>query len=123
LNGLLSRSSPLNHSSKVRLYASLIRPVLLYGCEIFANSRGVIDQLETFQNKTLRSILRLSRRTRMRDVRDAHHLPSIADFIKKLSNNLADRLAFTNNPLLVNIWDYDALLPTTHPLPKRITRL
>jgi hypothetical protein len=123
LNGLLSRSSPLNHRSKVRLYASLIRPVLLYGCEIFCNSIGVQKQLEVFQNKALRSMLGLSRLTRLRDVREAHMLPSVRDFISKMARSLAERLRCTDNPLLTSIWDYDELLPTTYPLPKRITRL
>ncbi|XP_018406354.1 PREDICTED: uncharacterized protein LOC108782558 [Cyphomyrmex costatus] len=53
------RSSKMYNIHKLRLFNACIKSVLLYGCETWKNTDGLINKLQVFVNKCLRRILRL----------------------------------------------------------------
>ena len=55
---LLNRKSPVSLDSKLRIYKACIRPILTYGCPVFANTAKChMNKLQLFQNKLLGMIL------------------------------------------------------------------
>lgn len=53
------RSSQLTRSTKLRIFNSNVKSVLLYGCETWLVSRVICRKLQTFVNRCLRRILRI----------------------------------------------------------------
>jgi hypothetical protein len=54
--GKLMKSGALNKSSKLKIYKSLIRPVVTYGCEAWALTNRDEKHLRTFERRILRKI-------------------------------------------------------------------
>lgn len=55
---ILNRKSNLKIKCALLLYTSLLRPLLLYGCEVWGNaSKSNIKRVQVFQNKILRIIV------------------------------------------------------------------
>jgi len=52
----LFKSKLFSRESKVRLYITYIRPILTYGCEAWATTKGNDKKLITFDRKVLRRI-------------------------------------------------------------------
>ncbi|KAI5717474.1 hypothetical protein M8J77_006391 [Diaphorina citri] len=50
------RSKNVSQKSKIRIYQSVILPVLLYGCEVWSINKKTEQMLQTFENKILRRI-------------------------------------------------------------------
>ena len=57
--GHIWNSRKISQNTKVRLYKSLVLPVLLYGAESWKTTRTIYSKLDTFQNKCLRRILHI----------------------------------------------------------------
>lgn len=55
LNKLLS-SKILSKKTKIRIYKTILQPILLYGCEVWSISKATEKKLITFENKVLRKI-------------------------------------------------------------------
>ena len=55
----LWRSSQIQRSTKIRIFNSNVKSVLLYGCETWLVSRVITRKLQTFINRCLRFILRV----------------------------------------------------------------
>ena len=51
------RSSRISRKTKLRLYKTLVLPVLLYGCETWKVNKGDSHTMDTFHHKCLRQIL------------------------------------------------------------------
>ena len=56
MNAKLFRSKLLSRNVKLRLYKTLIRPVLSYGCEVWKLKANQLQQIEVFERKILRKI-------------------------------------------------------------------
>ena len=52
----LLKSRLVSHKSKCHLYLTLIRPVLIYGCETWATTATLEERLRAFERKVLRKI-------------------------------------------------------------------
>ena len=50
------KSRALNRSSKLKMYKSLIRPVVTYGCEAWTLTNGDEQHLRIFERRILRKI-------------------------------------------------------------------
>ena len=86
--GMLSavwKSHRLSVHSKVRLYITLVRSILLYGHESWYSNESVCSRFVRFENKILRRILevRLVDRIRVSHMRDVTQVPWIDDVIKR----------------------------------------
>ena len=53
------RSSNISRKTKLKLFKTLVVPVILYGCETWKMNKGDNKVLDVFQNKCLRQILRI----------------------------------------------------------------
>ena len=53
------KASKISISTKIRLFNSNVKSVLLYGCETWKTTQGVINKLQVFANRCLRKILKL----------------------------------------------------------------
>ena len=105
LSCLLNSRAKISRQDKVTLYKSYIRPRLLYGCEVFGStSLSNIKRLETFQNRTLRYITNQRKLIPVDEIRRAHKVPKIHEFIKAQAVRLKNSLP--RNELTENLWDY-----------------
>ena len=73
--------STISISTKIKLYHVYIQPVLMYGSETWSMTRALQDKIDAFDNKCLRSILRISytdhvRNTEVRLRAESPPLPS-----------------------------------------------
>jgi hypothetical protein len=46
----------VSRKSKLKLYWSVIRPIVIYGCETWALKESIIQKLSVFERKILREI-------------------------------------------------------------------
>ena len=124
LYSLLKRNSGVSADSKLRIYKSIIRPILTYACPIFINcAKTNFNKLQVFQNKLLRQVFNV----RWDDFKsnDSIHsqanIPTIREFTLKLTNNFYSRCASHCNDLINNLgqYEYDSLdFRVKHRLPK-----
>jgi len=54
---MLSKSKLVSRKSKLKLYWSVIRPIVVYSCETWVLKESIIHRLSEFERKTLRKIL------------------------------------------------------------------
>jgi hypothetical protein len=52
----LFRSSILTRTTKVRIYKTIIRPVVTYGCETWVLNQSNKERLDIFERRILRKI-------------------------------------------------------------------
>jgi hypothetical protein len=55
-NRTLFKSNLLSRKSKLKLYWSAIRPIVVYGCETWVLKESIIQRLSVFERKILRKI-------------------------------------------------------------------
>jgi hypothetical protein len=78
---------------------------VLYDCEISGNaSKTERKRLETFQNNTLRYLTNQGKLTPIHEIRNAHKVPTIHDFIQAQAARLMESLP--RNTLTETLWDY-----------------
>jgi hypothetical protein len=66
-------SHPLSKNVTIRIYKTIILPVVLYGCETWSLSLRVKQRLRVFKNRVLRRIIGVKRDEMMRDWRKLHN--------------------------------------------------
>ena len=52
-------SSNVSRKTKIRLYKTLVKPVLMYGCETWKMNEGDAEKIDVFQNRCLRRIMKI----------------------------------------------------------------
>ena len=52
-------SSSVSRRMKIRLYKTLVKPVLMYGCETWKMNEGDAKRIDVFQNRCLRRIMKI----------------------------------------------------------------
>ena len=55
-NKALFQSKLVSRRSKLKLYQTVIRPVVVYGCETWVLKENIIQKLSVFERKILRRI-------------------------------------------------------------------
>ena len=55
-NKMLFKSNLVSRKSKLKLYWSVIRPTVVYGCETWVLKESIIQKLSVFERKILRKI-------------------------------------------------------------------
>jgi hypothetical protein len=124
---LLKRNSGVSSDSKIRIYRSIIRPVISYGCSIFINcAASHIHKLQIFQNKLLRYILNVNWDDFLsnQELHSRAKIPSITDFFNKLTVNFYRKIQNHENSLINNLgrYDYSQLeFRLKHKLPRPLS--
>lgn len=106
LTPLTRRSSDLNVKNKLLLYKAILRAVLTYAAPVWLNStKTALRQVQIFQNKCLRRILKSEPRTRITALHDEANIPMIIDFIRSINEKFVDRCSLSTNPLINDLYD------------------
>jgi hypothetical protein len=120
---LLKKNSCLPLKPKLTLYRSYIRPILTYACPIFANAAKThLNKLQVLQNKNLRMVLNAPYRTRIASIHKKANMPTISEFITKLTEKFYVRASGSTNRLVKRLGDYSQrTLPQRlkHKLPRQ----
>jgi hypothetical protein len=93
------RSKHLNANIKLILYRGIIRSIMTYACptwEFAADTR--LMKLQRLQNRVLRAIGNLNRRTPVRDLHLALKIPYVYHYITKLYRRQAEVILNHENP-------------------------
>lgn len=119
---LLNHKSKLNTSTKINIYKSMLRPILLYGASTWCNTHKTnFKKLQTFQNKILRIINHAPRYTPIRVLHRDMQLPTIKEFLMKNTIKYFDRTNVSTNPLIRHS-HVNSNLNDTYKLPKDFIR-
>ena len=97
----LFKKRSISEKTKLRVYNTIIRPILLYGCETWALTKVLEKRLEVFENKILRKITgpifdqeTLEWRIRHNwEIRDRTQQPHISQVVKSRRIQLAGHIA------------------------------
>lgn len=99
--GLLARNSGLSRKCKRQLFLSIIRPIMLYGAEIWRSAAKTnLKPLQIVQSGCLKTILRLRRRHPTKSVHDLANIPLINDYIVHMHQNMKRRCALAESPFV-----------------------
>ena len=93
--GALMKSRALNRSSKLKIYKTLIRPAVTYGCEAWTLTSWNEQQLRIFERKILRKLFGLVQDEKgIWRIRKNHELKELklSKIYKKQKNGLARTL-------------------------------
>ena len=119
---LLKRRSNVPIDTKINIYRSIIRPVLTYACPVYCNcANRHLNKIQICQNKILRMILDSPLYTTNLEIHSLAKIPTIREFISKLTDNFYSRVTNHENPYVSNLGNYDYNnLPfrVKHRLPK-----
>lgn len=105
---LLGKKSKMNLTNKVFLYKAIIRPAMLYGCEIWGGAAKThLKKLQVLQNKILRCITNAPWFMRNRQLHDDLQVEKIKIYIREKALKLYERAEAAENPEIKNLGDYD----------------
>ena len=104
INDIL-RSNLISRATKLRAYTSIIRPIVVYGCETWRLTKQLESMLMVFENGILRRIYGPVRdeltgewqRRHNADLRDLSRLPPITSYIRSQRLRWAGHVARTDN--------------------------
>lgn len=101
---LLRKNCRVNNKAKITLYRSYIRPILTYACPVFANcAKTHMRKLQVTQNKCLRMALNAPFRTRIATLHELANVPTVVEFVDKLTGNFLNGCEYSNNNLIRNL--------------------
>jgi len=104
---LLSRDSPLNLTNKLLIYKLILRSMCTYAAPVWsATSLTNLQQLQIFQSKCLRVIGDYPRRTPIHILHSELHIPTIAQFILRITDKFFSQCPAHANPLIQHIGNY-----------------
>lgn len=81
------------------------------------------DRLQIWQNKCLRMVLSASYYTRITDLQRETKMPTISNYVQKISVNFYKKASYHSNILIKRVGDYsEDSLPfrVKHRMPKRL---
>jgi hypothetical protein len=112
---LLKKNACVPLNSKISLYRS-------YACPVFSNAAKChIKKLQVAQNKNLRMVLSAPYRTRTHLLHKRSNIPTIPEFINKLTESFFKQSAKSKNKLVKRLGVYETRLPPSrlkHKLPR-----
>jgi Reverse transcriptase (RNA-dependent DNA polymerase) len=120
---LLKRNSAVSERSKIDIYRSIVRPIMTYACPIFTNCAEThFKKLQIQQNKTLRMALNADIYTRVSDLHTESNVPTIREFVDKLTNNFYAKAENHKSVLINKLGKYaldDVRRKVKHRLPRK----
>ncbi|GBN55988.1 RNA-directed DNA polymerase from mobile element jockey [Araneus ventricosus] len=118
LSSLVARWSTLPMKHKLLLYKAIIRPVLMYGSQVWGSTSLMnIKKLQVFQNKQLMHIVNAPWYVRRKVIHDDLKIEPISEFIKKTSTRFFNKIPQISNELLQTP-AYDPALPSSRKRPR-----
>lgn len=121
---LMRKNNSVKKESKISIYRSIIRPVMTYACPIFNNCpKTHFNRLQIQQNKCLRMALNSPFYTRTVDLHTESKIPTIREFVDKLTKKFYEKADAHHNSLINNLGKYsldDVNNRVKHRLPKPI---
>ena len=97
---LLIKNNYLTTKNKLHVYTAIIRPIITYAAPVWRGvSKTTLSTLQVFQNKCLRLALNKDRYTKITELQTLSGIPSIRNYIEKLSGNFY-KSQTKHNPLL-----------------------
>lgn len=122
LFSIFKKQSLLPHNLKMLIYKLYLRPIFTYAAPLFANaSTTQLKRLQTMQNKCLRMRVRMAlnmpRFTRVSDLHGLAKIPTISEFIEKLTDSFYIRSQNVANDFVNSLGTYDLITRVKHRLP------
>ncbi|CAK1587705.1 unnamed protein product [Parnassius mnemosyne] len=115
LNSMLGRHSKMSIRNKRTLYKVCIRPVMSYAGSIFAHADPkIINELQVVQNLFCRRATNAPWYVRNADLHRDLELPTIQQFLKKLSENFFKASESHSNHFIREAANYAAPLPSRY---------
>ncbi|KAL1123050.1 hypothetical protein AAG570_002138 [Ranatra chinensis] len=119
LRSLLNRKSKLTTHNKLTIYKSILKPTWTYGIELWGSAKkSNINKIQSFQSKTLRTILDAPWYVSNRTIHSDLNIPTVYKVAQTRFRSFHTNLEAHPNPLI------SALSSHTHPLnpPRRLKR-
>lgn len=103
----MRRYSRVKTRYKILMYKAYIRPTFTYAAPALANcAKTHLDKYQKFQNKCLRMALSVKYRTRITDLHANACIPTIREFIDKLTETFYESCESSDNKLIKNLGNY-----------------
>ncbi|KAL1138742.1 hypothetical protein AAG570_008804 [Ranatra chinensis] len=96
-NYCLFRSSEINSKHKLLLYKAIVRPTLTYGCQVWHTvAETHLQKLQITQNKCIRLASGQPIRTNTLELHKRLNIPTLKDFIEKMTDKF--KLSLLDHP-------------------------
>lgn len=103
LNVIFNRKSKLSSSSKLRIYTTLIRPCLTYAAPVWSSTcQTNYNKIQVIQNKALKISYNTPFRTNLYKLHETINLPTLKQFILKLTKHFYKKIQLKHPNKLVN---------------------
>ncbi len=103
---LLNRNSSLSFENKLLLYKVILKPVWMYGAQIWGQARkSTVRKLQIFQNDVLRLITGAPLFTTVEQLHTYTDMLYVHEAIREAATAHAKRLESHDNPLAINLLD------------------
>lgn len=125
LFSIFKKDSTLPTHLKLLVYKLYIRPIFTYAAPLLANAPITqMNRLQVMQNKCLRMALSMPRYTMVTELHELAKIPTVAEFIKKLSDSFYDRSRNVANDFVNSLGTYNLPpnLRIKHRLPMKVSR-
>lgn len=104
---MLNARSKLSLKCKLRIYTTCIRPIMTYACPVFAQAHDrTIHRMQTLQNRFLRRATGAPWYLRNDQLHVDLRIPTLKQFMKRLSKRYFDTAEKHSNPLIVSAARY-----------------
>lgn len=104
LYGLINRKSKLKTKIKKTIYVTIIRPLLLYGCEVWRSvATSNIKKLQLVQNKILKLVYNKPRYYSTARLHRLSEIPLISQQINIKINKFISRCTMADNEIINNL--------------------
>ncbi|GBM51926.1 RNA-directed DNA polymerase from mobile element jockey [Araneus ventricosus] len=106
---LICRNSRLSIQNKLLIYQAYLRPILTYASPVWAfTAKSNFNIIQVLENKTIRMIMQADWYIRNVDIRKSTNIPSLKNFIIKLSDKFYNNLSQIDNTAISKIPSYDS---------------
>lgn len=108
---LIGRTSPLSIHNKLILYKQMLKPVWLYGIQLWGcASQSNIGIVQRFQNKVLRNVVNAPREIRNIDLHRDLQMEFVTDEIRRFARKHTERLQQHRNIEVIQLLDTTSMV-------------
>ena len=76
-------SSSVSRKTKIKLYKTLVKPVLMYGRETWKMNEGDARKIDVFQNRCLRRIMKIKDKICNRELLERANVERLSEEIRR----------------------------------------